>query len=288
METVSTHRSFGGMQYVCKHMSAVTETVMRFSIYVPPVTESRILPVVYFLAGLTCTDETFVIKAGAQRYAADLGLIIVCPDTSPPKLGLEHEADAWDFGFGAGFYIDATQSPWASNYKMFSYVTEELPTIIGRHFPQADRHRQSIMGHSMGGHGALICALKATFPYVSVSAFAPIASLKQCEWGRKALLGYLGDDERVWDKWDATNLLCTSPYNGRILVDQGLGDAYLATQLNTHLLVKAATEGRKQLELRMWPDYDHSYFFISSFIKDHLNFHAEQLAACDLPHRSLR
>ena len=279
MDILSQYRCFGGTQYFCRHASQVTGTPMKFSVYVPPAESGRKLPVVTFLAGLTCTEETFAIKAGAQRHAARLGLILVSPDTSPPKLGLPGEADDWDFGVGAGFYIDAEQQPWARHYRMFSYVTRELPAVVASAFPMADDKRQGVMGHSMGGHGALICASKNAGQYASVSAFAPITSASRCPWGEKALSRYIGPDRVAWLQWDAVELLKQGGYQGRLLVDQGTEDKFLDQQLKPALLAEAGTALNGRLLLRMQPGYDHSYYFIASFIEEHLQFHAEQLGA---------
>jgi S-formylglutathione hydrolase len=279
MEILSQYRCFDGTQYFCRHASQVTGTPMKFSVYVPSAESGRKLPVVTFLAGLTCTEETFAIKAGAQRHAARLGLILVSPDTSPPKLGLPGEADDWDFGVGAGFYVDAEQQPWARHYRMFSYVTRELPAVVASAFPMADNKRQGVMGHSMGGHGALICALKNPGQYASVSAFAPIASASRCPWGEKALSRYIGPDRAAWLQWDAVELLKQGGYQGRLLVDQGTEDKFLAQQLKPALLAEAGAALDGRLLSRMQPGYDHSYYFIASFIEEHLQFHAEELGA---------
>lgn len=279
MDILSQYRCFGGTQYFCRHASQVTGTPMKFSVYAPPAESGRKLPVVTFLAGLTCTEETFAIKAGAQRHAARLGLILVSPDTSPPKLGLPGEADDWDFGVGAGFYVDAEQQPWARHYRMFSYVTRELPAVVASAFPMADDKRQGVMGHSMGGHGALICALKNPGQYASVSAFAPIASASRCPWGEKALSRYIGPDRAAWLQWDAVELLKQGGYQGRLLVDQGTEDKFLDQQLKPALLAEAGAALDGRLLLRMQPGYDHSYYFIASFIEEHLQFHAEELGA---------
>ncbi|MFC7519022.1 S-formylglutathione hydrolase [Herbaspirillum sp. GCM10030257] len=279
MEIITQQRAFGGTQYFCSHHSTNTGTPMKFSVYVPPATSRRPLPVVYFLAGLTCTDETFMTKAGAQRLASCLGLMLVSPDTSPPKLGLPGEADDWDFGYGAGFYVDAVQPPWSNHYRMFSYVTDELTATVSTLFPNVDRTRQSIMGHSMGGHGALICALKRPEKYRSVSAFAPIASASRCPWGRKALSKYIGENEQEWQQWDAAALLRDSAFTGKVLIDQGTEDKFLLQQLRPELLTEAARATDRHIMLRMQPGYDHSYYFISSFIKEHLEFHALELGS---------
>lgn len=279
MEILSRHRAFGGTQYFCRHASQATGTPMKFSIYVPAHGSGQKLPVVCFLAGLTCTEETFAIKAGAQRHAARLGLVLVSPDTSPPKLGLPGEADDWDFGVGAGFYVDAEQQPWAAHYRMFSYVTEELPAVVAAGFPMVDTGRQSVMGHSMGGHGALLCAFRNPRQYASVSALAPIASASRCPWGEKALSRYIGPDRGRWLQWDAAALLQQSSYEGRVLIDQGTEDKFLEEQLKPHLLAAAGRHWGERLSLRMQRGYDHSYYFISSFMEEHLEFHARELKA---------
>jgi S-formylglutathione hydrolase len=255
---------------------------MRFSVFVPPQATAGPVPVLYYLAGLTCTEETFMIKAGAQQHAAKLGLMLVAPDTSPRTAPLPGDKDAWDFGIGAGFYLDATVAPWARHYRMYSYVAEELPALVDSHFP-ADRARQGIFGHSMGGHGALTIGLKNPGGrYKSISAFAPIVAPKQVPWGQKAFNGYLGPDTGQWDQYDATVLMRASTdakSRPRILVDQGTADQFLEQQLKPELLEAAARDVGYPLKLRHQPGFDHGYYFISTFIKDHLQHHAKVLQA---------
>jgi S-formylglutathione hydrolase len=278
METLAEHGCFGGRQGFYSHASAETGTTMRFAVFVPPQAASgRKLPVLTYLAGLTCTEETFPIKAGAQRVAAELGLILVAPDTSPRGTDIPGQADAWDFGLGAGFYLDATQAPWSKNWRMGAYVTRELPALVAAQFP-ADLSRQGIFGHSMGGHGALVSALRNPGQYRSLSALAPIAAPSQCPWGHKAFTGYLGTDKTAWASYDATELLTArGPFPGPILIDQGLDDKFLAEQLHPHLFEQAARQAGLQLTLRRHKGYDHGYFFIQSFIEDHLRHHAARL-----------
>lgn len=258
------------------HQSAATGTAMRFAVYEPPQAGAQACPALYFLAGLTCTEETFAIKAGAQRAAAEHGLVLVMPDTSPRGLDLPGDSESWDFGVGAGFYLDATQSPWAPHYRMARYVTQELPALIEAGFPvRADR--RGVFGHSMGGHGALVTALREPVRWHSVSAFAPIANPVAVPWGIKAFTGYLGPDRAAWAEWDASLLMRERPYPGPILVDQGRDDQFLDTQLHPQALQAAAASGQ-ELRLRMQPG-DHSYWFIQSFAADHVAHHAAQLLA---------
>lgn len=275
--TLSSHACFGGVMSFHSHDSAETRSPMRFSVYVPPAAKAGPVPVLYYLAGLTCSEETFMIKAGAQRLAAELGLMLVAPDTSPRVPRFPGDDASWDFGLGAGFYVDATESPWSANYRMYSYVTRELPALIGTHFP-ARSDAQSIFGHSMGGHGALVAALRNPGRYRSVSAFAPICAPTHCPWGEKALGNYLGADRSAWAAYDASALLRARPFGGTILVDQGTADKFLPDQLNPQMLVDAARASGQSLELRMQPGYDHGYYFISTFVEDHLRFHGERLS----------
>lgn len=264
---------FGGSLEFYAHASSACNSEMRFSIFLPPQAGSR--PVVVWLAGLTCTEENFMAKAGAQRVAAELGLILVAPDTSPRNLGIPGETDSWDFGAGAGFYVDATEDPWRTNYQMYSYVTQELPALLGSTFP-VNLGRQSIMGHSMGGHGALVCALRNPQQYQAVSAFAPIAAPMQCPWGQKALGGYLGSDPSTWAAYDASQLVATSAWDRPILIDQGEADPFLSKgQLLPDVLAAACQAANKNLTLRYHPGYDHSYYFIATFIEQHLRHHAD-------------
>ncbi|MDX5299352.1 MAG: S-formylglutathione hydrolase [Gammaproteobacteria bacterium] len=275
---VSRQACFGGWQLRYRHVSRTLGCDMVFAVYLPPQAEQGMtLPVLYWLSGLTCTDENFVQKAGAQRIAAELGIIIVAPDTSPrgPDVPADPEG-AWDFGLGAGFYINATQAPWATHYRMHDYVVKELPALIEAEFPVSGV--RGISGHSMGGHGALICALRHPGRYHSVSAFAPICHPLDCPWGEKAFSRYLGDDRDVWREWDACELLAGAEERLPILVDQGDQDGFLSTQLKPQTLQAVAQAIGYPLTLRMQPGYDHSHFFIASFIEDHLRFHARQWA----------
>ena len=249
---------------------------MRFAVFVPPQAAERPVPAVWFLAGLTCTEENFTVKAGAQRVAADLGLALVAPDTSPRGLDLPGEHEAYDFGSGAGFYVDAAQAPWASHYRMYSYVTDELPALVAEAFP-VDPSRQAVMGHSMGGHGALVCALRNPERYRSVSAFAPIVAPSQVPWGQKAFAGYLGPDRSAWADYDATELIAESPWDQPILIDQGDADGFLDEQLQPWLFEAACRTAGKPVTVRRHAGYDHSYYFIASFVADHLAHHARAL-----------
>lgn len=276
LEVLSEHRCFGGVQGYYANASDEIGLRARFAVFVPPQAQAGPVPVVTYLAGLTCTEETFVIKAGAQRVAAELGLMLVAPDTSPRGANVPGEADSWDFGVGAGFYVDATAEPWARHYRMYSYVTRELPAIIAASFP-ADRERQGIFGHSMGGHGALVCALRNPDQYRSVSAFAPICAPSQCPWGHKAFGGYLGDDRSAWSRYDATALVRERPHPGPILIDQGLADKFLAEQLLPEAFEAACAASEQSLTMRRHAGYDHGYFFIATFMEDHLRHHAALL-----------
>lgn len=275
-ELLSSQKSFGGWLKRYQHRSSSTDTDMIFAIYLPPKAEREAVPVLYWLSGLTCNDENFMQKAGAQRMAAELGLAIVCPDTSPRGTDLPQEHDSYDFGSGAGFYVNATQTPWAQHYRMYDYVVEELPALIEAHFPVTEQ--RSISGHSMGGHGALICALKNPGRYQSVSAFAPITHPTECPWGQKAFTGYLGEDRESWKQWDACKLISQTQEQLPLLVDQGDADQFLeAGQLKPDALQKACDDAHHPIVLRLQPGYDHSYFFIASFIDDHLSHHAKAL-----------
>jgi len=275
IETLSEHRCFGGVQGYYRHVSTACHGPMRFSVYVPPQAQNGPVPVLYYLAGLTCTEETFPIKAGAQRVAAELGLLLVAPDTSPRHTGMPSESADWEFGAGAGFYVDATVAPWSRHWRMFSYVTEELPALIRARFPAAAA--QGIFGHSMGGHGALVCALRRPELYRSLSALAPICAPTRVPWGRKAFTGYLGADSEAWRAYDAADLLRKARWPRPLLVDQGLADKFLDEQLRPELLEQAARASGTPLELRRHAGYDHGYFFIATFVEDHLRHHAAQL-----------
>ena len=277
METVSTAKAFGGTQGVYRHASATTGTDMTFAVYVPEHASGAKLPVVWYLSGLTCTHANVMDKGEYRRACAELGLIFVAPDTSPRGDGVPDDADAaYDFGLGAGFYVDATQEPFAKNYRMWSYVTEELPALVAAKFP-VDAQRQSILGHSMGGHGALTIGLTYPDRYKAVSAFAPIVAPSEVPWGQKALPGYLGEDRAAWRKHDAVALIEDGARVADLLVDQGEADNFLAAQLQPERLEKACADAGIKLTLRRQPGYDHSYFFISTFMADHLGWHAERL-----------
>ncbi|MBX3485357.1 S-formylglutathione hydrolase [Phenylobacterium sp.] len=275
LETVSTTKAFGGVQGVYRHQSRETKTPMTFSVFLPPQPGPR--PVVWYLSGLTCTHANVTEKGHFQRLCAELGLIFVAPDTSPRGEGVPDDTEgAYDFGLGAGFYVDATEAPWAANYRMESYVVSELPGVIAANFP-ADMARQGLTGHSMGGHGALTLALKNPGRWKSVSAFAPIASPMRCPWGEKALGGYLGPDRAAWRRHDATALIEDGARLPELLVDQGEADNFLQNQLKPELLEAACRDAGIPLTLRRQPGYDHSYYFIASFMDDHLRWHAERL-----------
>lgn len=275
-ETRSIHTCFDGVQGYYEHASASTGTAMRFSVFQPPQARTGRVPVLFYLAGLTCTEETFMIKAGAQRVAAELGLMLVTCDTSPRGIELPGDRDSWDFGVGAGFYVDATESPWSAHYRMETYVTQELHDLILAHFP-ADPARIGIFGHSMGGHGALTLALRHPDRYRSVSAFAPIAAPSECPWGEKAFSGYLGSDRASWTDHDACALIAAGRRCPPLRVDQGLSDQFLS-QLHTDRLEKVCREAGQPLTLHRHDGYDHGYYFISTFMEAHLRHHAAQLA----------
>lgn len=250
---------------------------MRFSVYQPPQALEIRVPILYFLSGLTCTEENFMAKSGAQQFAAKHGLMLVVPDTSPRDTGIPGEDDEWDLGTGAGFYVDATVEPWAAHYQMYSYVVEELPEIIAEHFP-VDMERQGIFGHSMGGHGALICALRNPDRYTSVSAFAPIAAPSLSPWGQKAFTHYLGADTETWRLYDASELVLSIGYKRTILIDQGTDDPFLEKdQLRPGIFAQSCAKAGVPLTLRFQQGYNHSYYFIASFIEDHIRYHAEAL-----------
>ena len=278
MELLSTNVCFEGEHRRYRHTSATLECDMEFAVYLPPVavgSNPKKVPVLYWLSGLTCTDQNFMQKAGAQKKAAQLGIAIVCPDTSPRGLDLPGEHASYDFGSGAGFYLNATRQPWAPHYRMYDYVVKELPQLVEGHLPVTED--RSISGHSMGGHGALIAALKNPGQYRSVSAFAPIANPSECPWGQKAFSGYLGGDPKTWEEWDATLLIPGASERLPLLVDQGTADDFLESQLNPEALVDACEKVHHHINLRMHRGYDHSYFFIASFIDDHLEHHAQAL-----------
>ena len=277
IEQIGAVQSFDGQQLRYKHQSAVLNCEMTFSIYLPPQTQQGPVPVLYWLSGLTCNDENFVQKAGAQQHAAEYGIAIVCPDTSPRGDGVADDPEAaYDMGLGAGFYVNATQQPWAEHYQMYSYILDELPELVNAEFP-VDGQRTSISGHSMGGHGALTIALKNPQRFKSVSAFAPICSPLNCPWGEKVLSNYLGDDRQSWKQYDAVELVKQAKQHLPVLVDQGDADNFLTEQLKTELLVSAGQVADFPIQIRMQPDYDHSYFFIATFIAEHIAFHASAL-----------
>ena len=250
---------------------------MRFALYLPPIASRARVPVLYFLAGLTCSEETFVLKAGGQRFAAETGIALATPDTSPRGTGTPGADADWDFGFGAGFYVDATQAPWSEYWRMYSYVTSELPRVLAEHFP-IDAERQGIFGHSMGGHGALVAALRNPGQYKSVSAFAPIAAPSRSPWGRKAFSRSLGEDRTVWSEYDASELVLRGRVPLTILIDQGLDDPYLGEQLHPHLFEDACRQASQAIVLRRHQGYDHGYYFIQTFIADHIRHHARHMS----------
>jgi S-formylglutathione hydrolase len=278
IEILSEYRCFGGRQLFLRHQSREIGLPMKFSVFLPPKAAQQKVPALTYLAGLTCTEETFMIKAGAQRVAAELGLMLVAPDTSPRGTDIPGQSDDWDFGLGAGFYVDATETPWAQHWRMYSYVNKELPELIAAEFP-ADTARRGIFGHSMGGHGALISALKNPDLYRSVSAFAPIAAPSRCPWGQKAFTGYLGGDKTRWNAYDASVLVAARAFPSEILIDQGLSDQFLKDQLYPEAFEEAATQSGQRLSSRRHAGYDHGYYFIQSFVADHLRHHARLLAA---------
>ncbi|MBO1518398.1 S-formylglutathione hydrolase [Oceanisphaera pacifica] len=276
MQIVQQQRCFGGRQIRYQHTSNVLHCDMQFSVFLPPQAESGPVPAVYWLSGLTCNDENFSSKAGAQRVAAELGLALIIPDTSPRGEGVADDDNAaYDLGLGAGFYVNATQAPWNKHYQMYDYTLNELPALVEAELPLTNK--RAITGHSMGGHGALVLALRNQARFSSVSAFAPISNPSDCPWGEKAFTAYLGDNREMWSHYDASLLLinkgCTLP----ILVDQGEADNFLTEQLKPQTLVAAAKQTNADLTLRMQQGYDHSYYFIASFIEDHLRFHAKHL-----------
>jgi len=280
-ETISQHPCAGGTVGCFRHTSAVNRCEMRFSVFVPPQAEAGTVPVLTFLSGLTCTEETFMIKSGAQQLAAELGIMLVSPDTSPRGDGVPDDPEgAYDFGLGAGFYLNATAAPWDQNFHMYDYVTKELPELVFANFP-GDANRQGISGHSMGGHGALTVGLKNPDKYRSISAFAPISHPMRCPWGQKAFSNYLGDNKSTWEAYDATELASSvSTLPGHpILIDQGMGDEFLDEQLYPDDFAAACEKRGIDLTLRKHADYDHGYYFIATFFSDHLRFHADILSA---------
>ena len=282
-ETLNEHRAHGGVVGYYQHEATVTACAMRYAVFVPPQAERAPVPMLTWLSGLTCTEETFMIKSGAQRLAAELGLIILAPDTSPRGADVPDDPDGgWDFGLGAGFYVNATAAPWSQHYRMYDYVVDELPALVAQQFP-VDESRQGIFGHSMGGHGALTIGLKNPDRYRSVSAFAPICHPSVVPWGKKAFSGYLGKDMASWADYDATRIVAAmgpDSASGRpqILIDQGMDDQFLDEQLAPDEFAKACDAAGQRLVLRKHPGYDHGYFFISTFIDDHLRHHAASLS----------
>lgn len=278
IKLISEYKSFEGKLGFYSHASSSCNGEMRFAVYQPPQAAEKPVPVLYFLSGLTCTQENFMVKAGAQRYAAEYGLMLVAPDTSPRNTGILGEDDEWDFGTGAGFYVDATAEPWRSHYQMYSYIVQELPALIAANFPiQPDK--QGIFGHSMGGHGALVCALRNPNLFKSVSAFAPIVAPIRCPWGQKAFSRYLGNNQESWRDYDASELVQKLRHHSQILIDQGTDDQFLADQLLTDIFAQVCTAVNQPLNLRYQSGYDHSYYFIASFVEDHIRHHAIALCA---------
>lgn len=274
MQRIESHACFGGTQEVWQHESDTLGCAMKFGVYLPPQTRDRDCPVLYWLSGLTCSEQNFITKAGAQRYAAEHGLILVAPDTSPRGVGVP-DAEGYDLGIGAGFYLNATQPPWDAHYRMHDYIVHELPGLIETQFPTDDGC--AISGHSMGGHGALVLALRNPGRYRSVSAFSPIVSPTTVPWGQKAFSAYLGDDRAAWREWDACALIAHAQERVPLLVDQGDADEFLATQLQPERLRAACDAAGHPLTLRLQPGYDHSYYFIASFIGEHIAHHARAL-----------
>ncbi len=274
MQRSETHACHGGRQEVWQHESSVLGCAMRYAVYLPPQAQQQACPVLYWLSGLTCSEQNFITKAGAQRYAAEHGLILVAPDTSPRGAGVA-DAEGYDLGQGAGFYLNATREPWAAHYRMYDYVVDELPALVDAHFPTTSA--RAISGHSMGGHGALTIALRNPGRYRSVSAFSPIVAPAQVPWGEKAFSAYLGDDREAWREWDATQLVAQACERLPLLIDQGEADEFLQSQLQPERLRAACAAAGHPLQLRMRPGYDHSYYFIASFIGEHIEHHAAAL-----------
>ena len=278
LESIGTHRCFDGANGFYRHVSSEIGGTMTFSVYVPPQAADGRLPALLYLAGLTCTHETFIIKGGAQRLAAELGVILVAPDTSPRDRRHPGDDAAWDFGIGAGFYVDATQAPWRDGYRMGSYVASELPALVEANFP-VDPSRWGVFGHSMGGHGALVTALRNPDRFKSVSAFAPIVAPSSCPWGEKAFGAYLGPDKAAWQAWDATELVKAGHGTAPILIDQGTADPFLDRELRPHLFRDACEAAGQPVALRMQDGYDHSYYLMATFMEDHIRHHMRVLGA---------
>jgi len=277
MEKLSSAKSFGGSVDVYQHSSVETKTPMKFSVYLPPQSQIRKVPVLYWLSGLTCTEENFMAKAGAQQWAAERGVVLIAPDTSPRGANLPGESDSWDFGLAAGFYVNATQAPWSKHYRMYDYVTRELRTLVEEKF-EVRSDKVGIFGHSMGGHGALVIGLREEDRYQSISAFAPIGAPSQCPWGVKAFTNYLGADRETWKAYDASELIAKVKNRRPILIDQGGADKFLSDQLKPEILKRAAAAAGYPLEVRIQEGYDHSYYFIASFLQDHFKHHAQLLS----------
>ena len=277
IETRSRHACFGGEVGFYTHASTETKTPMNFSIFTPPQAKDGKVSALVYLAGLTCTEETFMIKAGAQKLAGELGLALICPDTSPRGAGIAGEDDDWDFGTAAGFYLDATAAPWSAHYRMYSYITRELPALLAEHYPAIDMDRLGLFGHSMGGHGALTIHLKNPDLFKTVSAFAPIAAPMRCPWGNKAFSNYLGSDQETWKQYDASELVRTRGAGPAILIDQGLADGFLEQELHPHHFEAACAEAGRAVTVRRHEGYDHGYYFIASFVDEHLRHHAAAL-----------
>jgi S-formylglutathione hydrolase len=286
LETLSEHRCFEGVQGFYRHSSSAVGGPMRFSVFVPDQATRAPCPALYFLAGLECTEQTFVMKAGAQRLAASFGLVLVTCDTSPRATRYPGDEASWDFGLGAGFYVDATQEPWRQSYRMDTYVTRELPAIVEQHFPVTPAVR-GIFGHSMGGHGALVLALRNPDLYRSVSAFAPVVAPSQVPWGQKAFAGYLGETRNTWSRYDACDLVRSRPLPMTLLVDVGTADRFLESQLKPELFEAACSAAGQRLDLRRHAGYDHGYYFIATFVADHLAHHARALTRGGVPPRGL-
>jgi len=277
IELIKSHKSFGGRVDFYSHPSKATGTGMKFSVFRPLGEKHNNVPVLFWLSGLTCTEENFITKAGAERWASECGMMIVCPDTSPRGTNLPGEHDSWDLGSGAGFYLNAVTEPWRSHYRMYDYTAKELPAVIDSNF-NADMGRVAISGHSMGGHGALVIGLRNPDLYRSISAFAPIAAPSECPWGQKAFVNYLGEDTELWKEYDASQIIKTVKVRTPVLIDQGTDDEFLDEQLKPEIFIQAAKDAGYPVKLRMQEGYDHSYYFIATFIKEHLDFHTKNLS----------
>ncbi len=277
IELIRTYKSFGGRVDYYSHPSKATGTEMKFSVFRPAVEKNNNVPVMFWLSGLTCNEENFITKAGAERWASECGMMIVCPDTSPRGLDLPGEHDSWDFGSGAGFYLNAVAEPWRPRYRMYDYTAKELPAVIDANF-NVDMDRVAISGHSMGGHGALVLGLRNPELYRSISAFSPISAPSECPWGQKAFTNYLGENKELWKEYDASEIIKTVKVMTPVLIDQGTNDEFLDEQLKPEIFLHAAEEAGYPVKLRMQEGYDHSYYFIATFIKEHIEFHAKNLS----------